>query len=252
MSVVQIDTQQLISTLKKPKIWTSIILGVLLVGGLIWWWTAREKRHRDAITSRDVLIEQLNNKWLACMNAPTDTTTHPITISLPPSGIFHPIPERTIKKVISKDTTNLSDTPKIANVLKLTDSSGTIRAYYNDTIKHQFVENKDTLSYSVNFEAMGYLKWIRILNISLDHHYMIVNKNHTITKYDTTFLPEKAPLFRIGIYGDMTLDNFKTFPGLGMGIQAIIKDRVTLGIGGLILDKVYGNIRIGWLPFKVK
>lgn len=237
--------QELIGQAKRPSFWVPLVLIVLLIGGTIWWWTAREKRHRDAISSRDNLIVALNVKWMACINAPADTIYHPVVIVGGPSQTVYPKPKRLFGVKVDttkKDSLSLEQ-PK-ALVTKETLADECPKGYYNDTTY--------TDKFAVNWEAMGCIRSFRLLKVSLDHNYMVIKKNQVVIQYDTTFLPEKPPLFRIGIYGDMTLQNFKAFPGLGGGAQAVIKDRVTLGLGMLVMDGVYGNIRIGWLPFKVK
>jgi hypothetical protein len=37
------------------------------------------------------------------------------------------------------------------------------------------------------------------------------------------------------------------FPGLESGAQLIIKDQLTVSAGGLYLNGIYGNVRVGWL-----
>jgi hypothetical protein len=78
-------------------------------------------------------------------------------------------------------------------------------------------------------------------SINLPIDYRILTK--TVLK-DTT---HKQPLFRWGPYAGMTLNSFSKFPGIEIGAQLVIKDQVTISGGGLILNGVYGNIRLGIL-----
>lgn len=73
----------------------------------------------------------------------------------------------------------------------------------------------------------------------------------TITNHIDTCIskpPEyKAKLFHWGLYTDLSANNFKSFPMIGVGGQMIINDQVTIGLGGAYMDKFYGNVRIGIL-----
>lgn len=70
----------------------------------------------------------------------------------------------------------------------------------------------------------------------------------TITKtvLKDTCVKIKQPLFRWGPYAGLTLNSFNKFPGIEVGAQLVIKDQVTISGGGLILNGIYGNIRLGW------
>ena len=240
MSVVQIDTQKLISTLKKPKIWTSIVLGALLIGGLIWWWTAREKRHRDALSSRDVLITALNNKWLSCINASADTVYQHVTIVSGPSETVYPKPKRLFGvkyDMIKTDSLSLEKPSSIVTKQTLADECP--KGYYNDTLK--------VGKFTVNWEAIGCIRSFRILNIGLDHNYMIITKQPTIIQYDTIYKEKTPPFFRWGPYAGLTLNSFSKFPGIEIGAQVVVKNQLTISLGGLYLNNLYANLRIGIL-----
>ncbi len=233
----------------KPKVYIPVILAVLLTAGIIWWWFAREKKHKDAISSRDIKIAALQVKWLECINAPADTVFVPRVIVLPPSDIEHPTPKKIIKPaadssgILAKDSASSPVIPaKDPSIVENKDSSfaaGCPQAYYNDTIK------KD--NYSVNIEAMGCIKWWRVLGITLDYNYMIIKRNQVLIQHDTAWLPTKPPTFRWGPYVGLTLNSFSKFPGIEVGAQAVVKNQLTISGGGLILDGIYANIRFGWL-----
>lgn len=227
-------------SVKQPRVYITVILGLLLAGGVVWWWMAREKRYRDAISSRDMKIAALQVKWLECINAPADTVFVPRVIVLPPSDIEHPTPKKIIKP--AADSSGILANDSASSPVITVDSSferGCQQAYYNDTIKKE--------TYSVNIEAMGCIKWWRILGITLDHQYMIIKRNQVLIQHDTAWLPTKPPTFRWGPYVGLTLNSFSKFPGIEVGAQAVVKDQLTISGGGLILDGVYANIRFGWL-----
>jgi hypothetical protein len=82
---------------------------------------------------------------------------------------------------------------------------------------------------------------IQFDSVNLPIDYRIVTK--TVLK--DTCIKVKQPFFRWGPYAGMTLNSFSRFPGIEVGAQLIIKDQVTISGGGLVLNGVYGNIRIG-------
>ncbi len=45
----------------------------------------------------------------------------------------------------------------------------------------------------------------------------------------------------------LSLNSFSKFPGIEAGAQLVIKDQLTVSAGGLYLDGIYGNVRLGWL-----
>jgi hypothetical protein len=57
----------------------------------------------------------------------------------------------------------------------------------------------------------------------------------------------KAKLFHWGLYTEILANNFKDFPGVGIGAQMTINDRLTIAAGGMFLDKPYANLRVGVL-----
>lgn len=73
----------------------------------------------------------------------------------------------------------------------------------------------------------------------------------TITRHVDTCIskpPEyKAKLLHWGLYTELSVNNFKQFPGIGLGGQIVIKDQITIGAGAMYADKFYGNLRIGIL-----
>lgn len=234
MALISINTEALKSGVKNPKLWIIIGLSVLLVGGAIWIWTKRERDHKYELSKKDVLITALNNKWIECINAPPDTFFKPIHISSGPSEIIKPKPERLFENIDSVPYKRET----IPSRENLADECP--KWYYNDTLKVD--------KFTVNWEAMGCIRSFRILNIGLDHNYMIVTKQHTIIQYDTIYKDKTSPLFRWGPYTGMTLNSFSYFPGIELGAQVVIKDQFTLSLGGLYMNNnIYGGIRLGIL-----
>ena len=85
---------------------------------------------------------------------------------------------------------------------------------------------------------------IRFTNVILPIDYRTETK--TVVLRDT--IPVyKAKFLHHGPYAEMNVNNFQSFPGLGLGYQLIFNDQLTIGIGGMYLDKPYANIRIGIL-----
>lgn len=234
MSIISINTKEIISKVKNPRLWIIIVLVLLLVGGAVLWWTSRERRHRNEIIQRDILITALNNKWLSCLNAPADTAFQPIYIVSGPSEIIKPKPKRLFNKSNDSVPYKGETIPSKENL-----AEECPKGYYNDTLK--------VGKFTVNWEAMGCIRSFRILNIGLDHNYMIVTKNHSVIQYDTIYKDAPSPWFRWGPYTGMTLNSFSKFPGIEVGGQVVIKDRFTISLGGMYLDGIYGNIRLGIL-----
>ena len=230
---ITIDPKLILDKVKQPRVWGTAILVVLLIVGVAWWWTDREKRIKNSIIQRDILITQLNNKWLLCLNAPADTVYQTITITSGQSQIIKPKPER----IFGIYDSTPEKPPSIVTKETLADDCP--KGYYNDTIRVD--------KFRVNLEAIGCIRSMRILSVGLDHNYMIVTKNHTVIQYDTIFKDKPSPLLRIGPYAGVTLNSFNVFPGFELGGQAIIKDQLTVSVGALYIDGLYGNVRIGIL-----
>ena len=114
------------------------------------------------------------------------------------------------------------------------------QAYYDSTYK---------------FQGQGrihYVLSVKDCNASIQFKDIVGPKEIiTITQHVDTCItkpPEyRAKFFHWGLYTDLTVNSFKQFPGIGLGGQIVIKDQVTIGIGGIYMDRFYGNLRIGVL-----
>jgi hypothetical protein len=233
MGLISFDLKPLTDTIKKPQYWGTAIAVVLLIAGVAWWWTAREKRHRVAISSRDMLIVQLNNKWLECLNAPTDTVFYAVVVSDGPGEIVKPKPRR----LFQKDSIQPIKPASIVTRENLADECP--RGYYNDTTP--------VGKFKINWEAIGCIRSMRILDVSLDHKYMVVTKQHTIIQHDTVPVPAPSPWFRAGPYAGITLNSFTKFPGMELGAQVVVKDQLIISMGGTYINGFYANVRFGIL-----
>ena len=98
-------------------------------------------------------------------------------------------------------------------------------------------------------------RWMAQAHGSIDliefYDFVWPEKTVTITKkVDTCIAREpayKAKFLHWGLYTEIQANNLKEFPGIGLGGQVVIKDRLTIGLGAVYADKFYGNLRIGVL-----
>jgi len=81
--------------------------------------------------------------------------------------------------------------------------------------------------------------------------FVVPKEVQVITRQvDTCFSkpPAYKPKFwHYGLYTELQAANFSEFPGIGLGAQVIILDRVTVGLGGVYDKGLKGNLRIGVL-----
>jgi hypothetical protein len=127
-----------------------------------------------------------------------------------------------------------------------------IKFFVHDSI---FVSQRE-LFYDSTFRGKGWRFRYRIKAIGevseLSFSDFVVPRDViTITRsIDTCFsksLEYKAKMWHLGVYTEIQASNFNEFPGIGLGGQVVIFDRLTIGLGG-VYDKVLkGNLRIGVL-----
>ena len=195
------------------------VLWLIVIGGLIAacsFLGIKSCNQNKEIVKKDSLL-------IACRNSPRDT------VFIHDSSTVYDTLWRTPKKVI---VFIHDSTPA-----KYCDE------YYAD--HYDVIKNKDTgvIYYAIHSKDCG--AEIKFPKVVLPKEKIIITQH-----IDTCI--EKPPAYKAkflhhGPYVDMTLNNFKSFPGLGIGYQLIFKDQVTLSVGGTYLEKPYFNIRLGIL-----
>lgn len=195
------------------KILTGIATGAFLVFLCLWF--IGGCNHKKEIARKDKIISD-------CLNAPV--VRH--------DSIIHD----TIKSIKWLK-------PKIVTVfIKDSTPAKFCEKYYSDTYKYV----KGLLVGKIDYEihSKDCEDQVRFTNVILPIDYRTETK--TVTLHDTvTFY--KAKTFHWGLYTDVTLNNFQTFSGFGLGGQLIFRDQVTIGLGATYIDKLYANVRIGIL-----
>ena len=117
------------------------------------------------------------------------------------------------------------------------------QAFFDSTYKFTNVTGSGRIHYQIDVKDCR--AGIRFLDIISPKEIV------TITRHIDTCIARpteyKAKFLHWGLYTDLSVNNFKEFPGIGLGGQVIINDQVTIGAGAMYLDRFYGNIRIGIL-----
>lgn len=186
-----------------------IVIGILLFGaGFLGYKVVSGNRQLSAVTA------QLS----AVRNAPVKIDTVHDSIVLPGGVVIKPIPVRVVvhDTIIKQIRENWYDS---------TYATGGIRFRYRARI-------------------MGELRELTFNDFVFPKEIITIRK-----PFDTCIekpVP-RQPFLRWGPYVGMTLNSFNKFPGMEIGAQVVIKDQVTISAGGLALDGIYGNIRVGWL-----
>lgn len=115
------------------------------------------------------------------------------------------------------------------------------KQYYADTVNVFKGSLRGSFCYEISvIDCQATIRFPQI-------NFPILERTITKTVLQDTCIKVKQPLFRWGPYAGLTLNSFSKFPGIEVGAQLIIKDQVTISGGGLILNGIYGNIRLGWL-----
>ena len=126
-----------------------------------------------------------------------------------------------------------------------------IHTIIHDTIIKDIAENwYDTVyrgggwRFRYRFNVLGLLRDVEFSD------FVIPKEQITITRtvLHDTCITRPLRKFMWGLYTDLTLRNFKEFPGIGLGVQGIVRERLTLGVGASSLEKgIYLNMRAGVL-----
>jgi len=204
-----VDSSNNSGTINRPLIWISIILAFLLIGAIVLERVLHDSSKNKILRDQAALIS-------AFKNAPVKIDTIHDTIHLPRQFMIKPVPVNIV----------IHDTLLVP-----------YRECWYDSIFSQ-------TGIRFRWQAKGELQSISFSDFTWPKDII------TITRQIDTCITKpilKQTLFRIGPYVGMTLNSFGTFPGLEAGAQLIIKDQLTISAGGLYLNGVYGNIKLGWL-----
>jgi hypothetical protein len=203
------DSYSLISSIRKPLVWVSIILAVLLIGGIVIERVVHDGKRNKVIDSQALFIA-------AYKNAPTKIDTVHDTIHHPGVTIIKPVPVKVF----------IHDSILVANKVSWYDS-----VFMRGSIRFRW-------------QAKGDLQFLSFSDFTWPKEII------TITRQVDTCITKpapKQPVFRIGPYVGLSLNSFTKFPGIEAGAQVVIKDQLTASAGGLYLNGIFGNVRVGWL-----
>jgi len=207
------DSSQILSTIKKPMVWVSIILALLLIGTIVIERVVHDAKRNKILESQASLIAHYKS-------APVKIDTVHDTIHLPGRIIIKPIP---------------------------------IKDSITDSLNHPITQSLPICRYDSVFNQRGIrFRWTAKgqLNYITFSDFVWPKEIITITRKVDTCIAKpipKQPTFRIGPYVGLSLNSFTRFPGLELGAQVVIKDQLTVSAGGLYLNGIYGNVRLGWL-----
>ncbi|MFZ4564709.1 MAG: hypothetical protein ACOYNU_15125 [Bacteroidales bacterium] len=207
------DSSTILGAIKRPLVWVSIILALLLIGAVV-----LERVLHDA--SKNKILRSQATLILSFKNAPVRIDTVHDTIHLPGKVIIKPIP--------IKDSITQSLNHSITQLFPI--------FWYDSIFTHSGIRFR--------WQAKGDLQFISFSDFVWPKEII------TITRQVDTCITKpfpKQPTFRIGPYVGLSLNSFTKFPGIEAGAQVVIKDQLTVSAGGLYLDGIYGNVRLGWL-----
>ena len=207
------DSSKIFGAIKRPLVWVSIILALLLIGAVVLERVLHDNAKNKILRGQAALI-------LSFKNAPVKIDTVHDTIHLPGKIIIKPIP--------IKDSITQSLNHSFAQSLNV--------CWYDSAF------NQGSIRF--RWQAKGDLQYISFSDFTWPKEII------TITRHIDTCIAkpvQKQPIFRYGAYVGLSLNSFTRFPGLELGAQLVIKDQLTVSAGGLYLDGIYGNLRLGWL-----
>ena len=211
------DSSKILGAIKRPLVWVSIILALLLIGTIVLERVLHDASKNKILRAQAALISSFKN-------APTKIDTVHDTIHLPGKIIIKPIP---IKDSIIQSLTQ-SFNHSIIQSFPV--------SCYDSIFTHSGIRFR--------WQAKGDLQFISFSDFVWPKEII------TITRQVDTCIAKpfpKQPVFRIGPYVGLSLNSFTKFPGIEAGAQLIIKDQLTVSTGGLYLNGIYGNVRLGWL-----
>jgi len=234
------DSSTIFSAIKRPLIWVSIILALLLIGAVV-----LERVLHDA--SKNKILHAQDAMILSFKNAPIRIDTVHDTINWPGKIIINPVPVTLSSYQPINSSTNISTflpiNPLPVPPYNLSNQSP------NDSIPepsrvslYDSVFNHGGIQF--RWQAKGDLRFLSFSDFTWPKE--IINITRQVDTCIAKPIP-KQPVFRIGPYVGLTLNSFSKFPSLEAGAQLVIKDQLTISAGGLYLDRIYGNVRVGWL-----
>ena len=191
------DSPKILGAIKRPLVWVSIILALLLIGAVVLERVLHDASKNKILRAQAALIQ-------AFKNAPTKIDTVHDTIHLPGPIIIKPIP---VKDSITQSF-NHSITQSLPSFC------------YDSIFTHRGIRFR--------WQATGDLQFISFSDFTWPKEII------TITRQVDTCIAKpipKQPVFRIGPYVGLSLNSFTRFPGLELGAQVIVKDQLMVPAG---------------------
>ena len=203
------DSSKIFRALKRPLVWGSIILALLLIGAVVIERVLHDVAKNKILRAQAAMI-------LSFKNAPTKIETVHDTIHLPRHMVINPVPV----KVVIHDSILIP-----------------YRKCWYDSVFNQS-------GIRFRWQAEGDLKLISFSDFFLPKEIITITR-----QVDTCIAKPipKQPVFRIGPFVGLSLNSFGKFPGVEVGAQLVIKDQLTLSAGCLYHNGIYGNVNVGWL-----
>jgi hypothetical protein len=209
------DSSTILGAIKRPLIWVSIILALLLIGAVVLERVLHDASKNKILCAQAALIQSFKN-------APVRIDTIHDTIHWPEKIVIKPVPTKDKDSIIQSLNHSIIQSFPVF--------------WYDSVFIHSGIRFR--------WQAKGNLQFISFSD------FVWLKEIITITRQVDTCIVKpvpKQPVFRIGPYVGLSLNSFTKFPGIEAGAQLVIKDQLTISAGGLYLNGIYGNVRLGWL-----
>jgi len=203
------DSSKIFGAIKRPLVWVFIILALLLIGAVVLERVLHDNAKNKILRRQAALI-------LSFKNAPIKIDTIRDTIHLPGQVVIKPVPV----KVVIHDSILVPYR----------------ECWYDSLFNQGGIRFRWTANGQLNYLTFSDFVWPKEII--------------TITRQIDTCIAKpfpKQPVFRIGPYVGLSINSFTKFPVIEVGAQVVIKDQLTISAGGLYLNEIYGNVRLGWL-----
>jgi len=207
----------LLLKLRRPMVWISLILALLLIGALVIERVVHDTRRNQILSRQTLLLAHYQS-------APVSIDTVHDTIYLPGKVIITPVPLEV--PVIDSVIVLVHDTLPVREKINRYDS-----LFINGPIRFRW-------------QALGSLHQIAFSDFAWPREIV------TLTRHLDTCIVQplpRQPFFRFGPYVGLSINSLTRFPAIESGAQLVFKDQVTIAAGLLYLDGIYGNLRLGWL-----